>query len=128
MVRPTTTKARVRMRIGVIAGAALAVVALVVAAVAFWPRGEPGAQRETTAGVPAPTADAMSLAILPFRNSTGDSSLDWLTDGLAEMLRTDIGQSAMLRSVSSDRLHQILVGFPYVSGNLDLLGGDVGIV
>jgi tetratricopeptide (TPR) repeat protein/predicted Ser/Thr protein kinase len=108
VVRPTTTRARTRMKIGVIAGAALAVMALVVAAVAFWPRGEPATRGETAAAAPAPTADAMSLAILPFRNATGDSSLDWLTDGLAEMLRTDIGQSAMLRSVSSDRLHQIL--------------------
>ena len=38
----------------------------------------------------------------------GDSSLDWLGPSLAEMLRTDIGRSASLRTVPSDRLHQIL--------------------
>jgi tetratricopeptide (TPR) repeat protein/predicted Ser/Thr protein kinase len=49
-----------------------------------------------------------SLAILPFRNASGDASLDWLGSSLAEMLSTDVGQSASLRMVSSDRLHQVL--------------------
>jgi eukaryotic-like serine/threonine-protein kinase len=61
-----------------------------------------------------PTADkkahgpVASLAILPFRNASGDASLDWLGSSLAEMLSTDVGQSASLRTVSSDRLHQVL--------------------
>jgi serine/threonine protein kinase/tetratricopeptide (TPR) repeat protein len=49
-----------------------------------------------------------SLAILPFRNASGDPGLDWLGSSLAEMLSTDVGQSASLRMVSSDRLHQVL--------------------
>jgi len=49
-----------------------------------------------------------SLAILPFRNASGDASLDWLGSSLAEMLSTDVGQSASLRTVSPDRLHQVL--------------------
>jgi len=49
-----------------------------------------------------------SLAILPFRNASGDASLDWLGSSLAEMLSTDVGQSASLRTVSSDRLHQVI--------------------
>ncbi len=56
-----------------------------------------------TAAVPQ-----VSLAILPFRNASGDAALDWLGPSLAEMLATDVGQSAYLRMVSSDRLHQIL--------------------
>jgi serine/threonine protein kinase/Tfp pilus assembly protein PilF len=50
----------------------------------------------------------VSLAILPFRNASGDASLDWLGPSLADMLSTDVGQSSHLRIVSSDRLHQIL--------------------
>ena len=50
----------------------------------------------------------VSLAILPFRNASTDLSIDWLGPSLAEMLRTDMGQSASLRMVSSDRLHQVL--------------------
>ena len=51
---------------------------------------------------------ALSLAILPFRNASGDPTVDWLGPSLAEMLSTDVGQSARLRAVSQDRLHQVL--------------------
>src|SRR5436305_5145462 len=50
----------------------------------------------------------VSLAILPFRNASGDTSLNWLGPTLAEMLRTDMGESASLRTVPSDRVNQIL--------------------
>jgi len=50
----------------------------------------------------------VSLAILPFRNASGDTTLDWLGPSLADMLTTDVGQSARLRTISSDRLHQVL--------------------
>jgi len=49
-----------------------------------------------------------SVAILPFRNASGDPSLDWLGGSVAEMLSTDMGQSSGLRTVSSDRVHQLL--------------------
>jgi serine/threonine protein kinase/tetratricopeptide (TPR) repeat protein len=55
-----------------------------------------------------PAQPAISLAILPFRNASGDPKLDWLGTSLAEMLSTDVGQSSHLRMVSSDRLHQVL--------------------
>ncbi len=48
----------------------------------------------------------VSLAILPFRNSSGDPTLDWLGDSLAQMLSTDVGQSASLRVVSPERISQ----------------------
>ena len=59
-------------------------------------------------GKPAAAVPLVSLAILPFHNASTDVSLDWLGPSLAEMLRTDVGQSSSLRTVSSDRLHQIL--------------------
>jgi eukaryotic-like serine/threonine-protein kinase len=49
----------------------------------------------------------LSLAILPFRNASGDTSLDWLGPSLAEMLSGDVGQSARLRAVSASTIHQI---------------------
>jgi len=55
-----------------------------------------------------PTAPAISLAILPFRNASGDSSLNWLGTTVAQMLTTDMGESARLRTVASDRVNQIL--------------------
>jgi len=50
----------------------------------------------------------VALAILPFRNATQDSSLDWYGPTLADMLSTDVGQSAHLRTISPDRVHQAL--------------------
>src|SRR5207302_3904098 len=38
----------------------------------------------------------------------GDSSLDWLGSSVADMLSTDVGQSARVRTISPDRLHQVL--------------------
>lgn len=49
-----------------------------------------------------------SLAILPFRNASGDSSIDWIGTTAAEMLRADMGQSVSLRTIPSDRVVQIL--------------------
>jgi tetratricopeptide (TPR) repeat protein/predicted Ser/Thr protein kinase len=54
------------------------------------------------------TAPAASLAILPFRNASGDPSVDWLGPSMADMLSTDVGQSSHLLTVSPDRLHQVL--------------------
>jgi eukaryotic-like serine/threonine-protein kinase len=54
------------------------------------------------------TTPAVSLAILPFRNESGDASLDWLGSSVAETLATDVGQSSHLRVVSSERVSQIL--------------------
>jgi eukaryotic-like serine/threonine-protein kinase len=57
---------------------------------------------------PEKAGPTVSLAILPFRNASGDPSLDWLGSSIADMLSTDVGQSARLRTVSQDRLHQVL--------------------
>ena len=54
-----------------------------------------------------PTGPVASLAILPFRNASGDASLDWLGNDVAEMLRTDMGQSGSLQTVPSGRVTQI---------------------
>ncbi len=56
---------------------------------------------------PAASGPAVTLAILPFRNASGDPSEDWLGPSLADMLSTDVGQSAQLSTVSPTSLHQI---------------------
>ena len=55
-----------------------------------------------------PTAASVSLAILPFRNASGDPSLDSLGSSVAAMLGTTIGQSAALNTVPAGRVSQIL--------------------
>ncbi len=64
----------------------------------------------------AAAVEQASLAILPFRNASGDASLDWLGPSLADMLSTDVGQSARLRTISPDRLHQVLSDLKITSG------------
>jgi serine/threonine protein kinase/tetratricopeptide (TPR) repeat protein len=63
----------------------------------------------STAGVtePAKTPD-VTLAILPFSNASGDSSLNWIGPTLADMVTTGVGQSAQMRIISPDRLRQVL--------------------
>ena len=51
---------------------------------------------------------AMSLAIVPFYNASGDASLNWMGGSIAEALSSDIGQSAHVRLVSPARLQQVL--------------------
>jgi serine/threonine protein kinase/tetratricopeptide (TPR) repeat protein len=58
----------------------------------------------------------LSLAILPFQNSSGDVSLDQWGSNLADMLTTAVGQSAHLRIVSPDRLHQVLTDLRVTPG------------
>jgi len=93
-----------------VAAAALVVLAL---GLAVW-KSPATHSAQPTATVPA--GPQVSLAILPFRNASGDPSLDWLGSSLAEMLTTDVGQSASLRTVSPDRLHQILSDL-HMTGN-----------
>src|SRR5215469_4616323 len=89
-----------RYRLWLTVGAA--VVLLAIVAVAFRGRIFPGARKHNPGG---PT---VSLLILPLRNASGDPSIDWMGQSLAEMLRTDVGQSQNFRTVPPDRLHQIL--------------------
>jgi len=61
----------------------------------------------STSSMKSPAAPDASLAILPFRNASGDANLDWLGSSLAETLSTDVGQSSHLLVVSSERVSQI---------------------
>jgi TolB-like protein len=58
----------------------------------------------------AATADLgeRSVAVLPFVNSTGVDSLDWLGAGMSDMLTTNLAQTGALRVVSPQRLFELL--------------------
>ncbi len=58
---------------------------------------------EASTSVPATT-----IAILPFHNMTGSAELEWMVNGIQEMLITDISQSKALRPVLRDRVDRIL--------------------
>jgi tetratricopeptide (TPR) repeat protein/predicted Ser/Thr protein kinase/TolB-like protein len=99
--KPTEVALFQRYRIWIAGMAAV----VLLAAVGLVFRGRIFLKSATNRGAPVEQA---SLAILPFRNGSGDSALDWLGPSLAEMLSTDVGQSASLRTISADRLHQVL--------------------
>jgi serine/threonine protein kinase/Tfp pilus assembly protein PilF len=50
----------------------------------------------------------ISLAVLPFRNASGDPTLDSLGPNLSQILATMLGQSSRVRTVPSDRMNQVL--------------------
>lgn len=85
-----------------IAGAAVVLAAVLVAAIYEVKHGFRSTKQPIVQG------PSISLAILPFGNSTGDQKLDWLGPSLADMLSTDVGQSSQLRTVSPDRVQQIM--------------------
>ena len=93
------TKRRIAMAVG-----AVAVIAALVGGVSLY-RSRVGPEPTVEA---VPSAEEMtSLAILPFQNVSGAEEVAWLSSGLADMLLTDVGQSAYLRTVSSERLHEV---------------------
>ena len=57
---------------------------------------------------PAGSGPAVSLAVLPFKNASGDPTLDSLGSSLSQVLGAELGQSSRVRAVPSDRLHQVL--------------------
>ena len=93
----------------------LAVMGVMAVVLLVRDRASPPSSSQT--GVQAETA---FLAILPFRNASGDQSLDWLGPSLSEILRTEVGQSASLRTIGSDRLQQLMSDLRISPGaNLD---------
>ncbi len=80
---------------------ALAVVALaVIAALIF----KPFPDREV---VPVPS-DKPSLAVMYFKNNTGDDRLDHWRSALSDLLITDLSQSRHIKILSAERLFDIL--------------------
>ena len=90
---------------------AAAILLAVLAAVGVWrwagPTGEGGPAAAPATGEAAIT-ERPSLTILHFHNLRGEEEIDWLSTGLAEMLVTDLAQSARIEVVSGERLYQTL--------------------
>jgi tetratricopeptide (TPR) repeat protein len=96
-----TAKRRRALTVGA-AAVALAMLGLIGFAITSpWRSGD-------TATTTGPARPAVSLAVLPFRNATGDPALDSLGTSLSEVLATDLGESSHVRTVPSERLHQVL--------------------
>ena len=66
-----------------------------------------------------PPSDNPTLAILPFTNNTGDESLDFWGNALADLLVSDLSQSRYLTVLPQDRVFSVL-------RDLDLLDAGAG--
>jgi tetratricopeptide (TPR) repeat protein len=101
-----------------LAGAALAAMVLAGAAtvVAVIERGgisRASGTREDPAG------KTVTLAVLPFRNASGDGSIDWLGESLAEMLADDMRQAASLHVLPNERIFRLLSDLRVSAGAAD---------
>ena len=56
----------------------------------------------------ASTPDATTIAIVPVANLRPSEELDWLEEGIPQMLLTNIAQSRAVRPVLSERIHGVL--------------------
>jgi serine/threonine protein kinase/Flp pilus assembly protein TadD len=81
---------------------AAAVVVLIAAALAFWLLRSPARKAFS------PLPEKPSLAVMYFKNNTGQESLDHWRAMLANLLITDLTQSRYLKVLSEDRLVKIL--------------------
>ena len=80
---------------------ALAFVVLIIAAVFIWqllPKRQ---------AVPLPSGQP-SLAVMYFKNNTGDESFDIWKSAISDSIITDLSQSKFIRVLSGDRLYSIL--------------------
>ena len=82
---------------------ALIVAAIIIAAFVIWQLLPP--QKEMT---PTPPSDKPSLAIMHFKNNTGDTNLDHWQTMLSNLLIADLTQSKHIRVLSEDKLLNIL--------------------
>ena len=108
---PETPVAPRRGRRGLLAPAALALAVLAAIAVIWL-----GGRRPPPAAVPAPVPDAApataavpvaqraAVAVLGFRNLSGDKGADWLAPALAEMLTTEMAAGSKVRVISGDNV------------------------
>jgi serine/threonine protein kinase/tetratricopeptide (TPR) repeat protein len=60
-----------------------------------------------TAGI-EPSGPTVSLAVLPFRNASGDPTMDSLGRSLSEVLATDLGEASHIRTIPSVRVSEVL--------------------
>lgn len=90
---------------------AAAVVVLLLAAIALsiYVRQTTSSDRQALAGDALPQVAGKKLvAVMYFENRSGTSELDWLREGLADMLITGLSRSAQLTVLDRQQLHRLL--------------------
>ncbi|HUO83327.1 MAG TPA: tetratricopeptide repeat protein [Gammaproteobacteria bacterium] len=123
-VRPGREVAKAGRRRGARASM-LALAVAAIAGVAWWLWSDRLA--ETRPPAAAESQSAPLVAALPMRNLTGDGGLDWLGEGLANLVRDNLAQSRYLAVVSGSRtrqLQQTLADPAQPGGEIEAAGVD----
>jgi serine/threonine protein kinase/tetratricopeptide (TPR) repeat protein len=81
---------------------ALVVIALVIAGIIIW---QVLPKKET---IPVAPSDKPSLAVMYFKNNTGDNNYDHWRSALSDLLISDLAQSKYIRVMGGDKLYNIL--------------------
>ena len=110
---PPSVTSRLRSAKNLIIISALAAISVVAVAVVLLRIGRSTPERASTFTNP-------TLAILPFTNNTGDESLDFWENALADLLVSDLSQSRYLSVLPQDRVFFVLRDLDLV----DAGGGD----
>jgi eukaryotic-like serine/threonine-protein kinase len=87
---------------------AVLVAAIVVAVAVALAVAVPLGRRFMASGPQAAPAVKTSLAVMPFRNATGDPKFDWVRSGVTSVVRTGLIQAKALRLAGDDRVQEIL--------------------
>jgi tetratricopeptide (TPR) repeat protein/predicted Ser/Thr protein kinase len=88
---------------------AFGLLAVAAATFAWWVALRPRAERAAAAAAAAaPAGPVRTLAILPLTNAAASAELDWMREGLADMLVTDLAQSRYVRPVPGERVLRVL--------------------
>ncbi len=90
-----------------LAAAAVLVAAALAVAVFRAPAPAPAVPETPAADAAAGRPPRTALAVLLFRNLTGDPELEWLSLGIPELLITDLSQSPGLEVMDTGELHRI---------------------
>lgn len=71
--------------------------------------------RQTVADISLPQIDGKkSLAVMYFENQTGSAELDWMREGLADMLITNLSRSSSINVLSRQQFHRLLEGISFL--------------
>jgi TolB-like protein/DNA-binding winged helix-turn-helix (wHTH) protein/Flp pilus assembly protein TadD len=81
-----------RSRIVYVAGAALTLTVVVIVGAMLW--------RQRASGGTGSAGMVRSIAVLPFRNSSGDPADEYFADGVTEAITTDLASISALRVIS----------------------------
>jgi serine/threonine protein kinase/TolB-like protein/Flp pilus assembly protein TadD len=95
-----------------------------IAAVQALNRWRDGVPSDDVTRLASAPPSSRAIAVLDFTNVTGDSSVNWLSAGIAETVTNDLGAVPGLRPIDRWRVVQAV---KHAGGSLKIVGTDLGV-